>query len=144
MHRKYILISLVHQMECIQYKTNENQKATHLIDQKIADLSSQNHVISKLYNKGILNTIEFTEQSSKINNQINQLRIERRKNISNKKDEKQLNELKELNELLEHYQLYHFDENLFSQIVDKIVVLNQNELKFTLIGGLTLTEKIDE
>ena len=144
MHRKYILISLVHQMECIQYKTNENQKATHLIDQKIADLSSQNHVISKLYNKGILNTIEFTEQSSKINNQINQLRIERRKNISNNKDEKQLNELKELNELLEHYQLYHFDENLFSQIVDKIVVLNQNELKFTLIGGLTLTEKIDE
>ena len=35
-----------------------------------------------------------------------------------------------------------FDESAFENIVEKIVVLNQNELEFHLIGGLKFTEKI--
>lgn len=35
-----------------------------------------------------------------------------------------------------------FDESAFENIVEKIVVINQNELEFHLIGGLKFTEKI--
>ena len=35
-----------------------------------------------------------------------------------------------------------FDESAFDFLVEKIVVINRNELKFHLIGGLKFTEKI--
>ena len=35
-----------------------------------------------------------------------------------------------------------FDESAFENIVDKIVVINQSELEFHVIGGLKFTEKI--
>lgn len=38
--------------------------------------------------------------------------------------------------------MVEFEESAFESIVDKIVVKNQNELEFHLIGGLELTEKI--
>lgn len=35
-----------------------------------------------------------------------------------------------------------FDESAFENIVEKIVVINQHELEFHLIGGLKFKEKI--
>lgn len=45
-------------------------------------------------------------------------------------------------ELLLQNSIRYFDESAFESIVEKIVVVNQNELEFHMIGGLKFKEKI--
>ena len=39
--------------------------------------------------------------------------------------------------------LAEFDEELFSELVEKIIVENENRLRFRLINGLELTEQME-
>ena len=56
-----------------------------------------------------------------------------------------LDALKSLNETIKEYEPNgEFDENLFEQIIEKIVVDESSRITFHLIGGLTLTEEIKE
>ena len=64
-------------------------------------------------------------------------------NVSDEEDET----LEQLDMLIGYFEkrqklMVEFEELAFESIVDKIVVKNQNELEFHLIGGLELTEKI--
>ena len=57
----------------------------------------------------------------------------------------QLDDLKNLNEIIEERCLKaDFDEELFEDIVEKIIVDDCSKITFHLIGGLTLTERIKE
>lgn len=78
------------------------------------------------------------------NSKIAKVQTEIKKlNVSNEEDET----LEQLDMLIGYFEkrqklMVEFEESAFESIVDKIVVKNQNELEFHLIGGLELTEKI--
>lgn len=86
----------------------------------------------------------YSTQTSEIENKLVELRRERRKKLS--EDENLIiEELKGLNEIIEEYQPSNqFDEDLFEQIVEKIVVNDRTKITFHLLGGLELMEEIDE
>lgn len=144
-YRKPLIGVLIKQMEMMLSKTGVNTDRIHRLDKEIADLATQNLVITQLHTKGILNAAEFSTQSAEINGQISGLRIERRKRLSESNGDETLDELKTLDSTLAECELQDgFNEELFEQIVKSITVENSAELTFHLIGDIALTETICE
>ena len=144
-HRQQIIEETIQRLEYLQSRTSENGERIQEIDKAIADLSAKNHVITRLHTSGVMGVTEYTQQTSEIGNKITALRSERRKKLTEDETDMLLDELKTLNEIMKEYQpRSEFDSDLFSQIVEKIIVEDSTKLIFCLIGGLKLTEEIKE
>ena len=144
-NRETLLEKLIQRLEYLQSRTSENIERIRQIDKEIADLSAKNLVVTRLHTSGVLGTAEYSMQTSEIGNKITELRIERRKKLNEDENDMLLDALKSLNETIKEYeQNGEFDENLFEQIVEKIVVDESSRITLHLIGGLTLTEEIKE
>lgn len=142
-HHHAILGALIRDIEVMQSKTSENHEKIAEIDKEIADLAARNLVIVRLHTSGILNGSDYSAQSSEINNRISALRSERKKKLAEDEGDEQLDKLKELQGILDEYEPTEaFDEDLFSQIIEKAAVMSKSEIAFHLIGGLTLIETI--
>lgn len=87
---------------------------------------------------------KYLEQTAGLTAKISKLQTELKK-ITHLDDEDE--SLDQIDMLIDYFEkndtpINEFDESAFENIVEKIVVLNQNELEFHLIGGLKFTEKI--
>lgn len=103
----------------------------------------KNLVIARLHTNGVINSAEFSAQSSEINNKISTLRTKRRKKLSDDENDAWFDTLNSLNEILEAYDpSNNFDEELFEKIVVGITVNSNADLTFKLIGDIELTEEI--
>jgi len=141
-HREHILDPLIEQMETLSAKANGTQQKVYQIDQQLAALTAQNLALTRLYNKGILDGAAYTAQTGKLGGQITELRAQRRAALRINDSDDQLNELKALNDRLTGLEFQgDFDGELFREIVQSIVPSSSN-LRFTLLGGLKLTEVI--
>ena len=144
-NRESLLEKLIQRLEYLQSRTSENIERIRQIDKEIADLSAKNLVVTRLHTSGVLGTTEFTAQTSEIGNKITELRIERRKKLQEDENDMLIDTMKSLNETIKEYEPSGtFDEVLFEQIVEKIVVDDSSKITFHLSGGLTLTEEIKE
>ena len=144
-NRKYLLGTLIGQIEGMQNITSGNQQKIHALDKEIADLSAQNLVITRLHTKGILSAADYSARSSELSNKISVLRIERRKKLSEDEDDELLNSLKTLNEIIEETGFSsEFDGEIFEQIVESIMVIDNANITYNLLGGIELTEQIQE
>ena len=142
-NRESLLEKLIQRLEYLQSRTSENIERIRQIDKEIADLSAKNLVVTRLHTSGVLGTAEFTAQTSEIGNKITELRIERRKKLQEDENDMLLDALNNLNDAIKECEPNgQFDEDLFEQIVEKIIVNDNSRLTFHLIGGLTLTEEI--
>lgn len=125
-------------------QTRLNYSGLYFYDKEIADLAAKNLIVTRLHTSGILDSSEYSAQTSEIENRLNELRSERRKKLSEDEDPA-IEELKELNEIMEEYQpSSRFNEELFEQIVPKIIVDDSTKITFHLLGGLELTQEINE
>lgn len=144
-YRKPLLGTLIHDMEVMQSRTSENYGRIAEIDKAVADLAAQNLIITRLHTSGVLNASDYAAKSSEINNKISALRSERRKKLSEDEEDKQLDKLKELYGIVEEYEpADEPDAEILSQTVESITVDSNAEITFKLIGGVELTEEIDE
>lgn len=138
-----IILPTIKYIELLQNKSNQNHPKIFKIDKQIADLCAQNHILTKLRTKGILDISDYSAQASNINDKIMKLRIERREILHNSEDFAIIEDLKHLDNLLiEYTPSPNFNEDLFNQVVKKILVINNQEISIMLIGNLTLKEKI--
>lgn len=144
-NREYLLGSLIKQIEEMQYRTSGSQERIKELDKAIADLSTQNLLLARLHTKGILSASDYAAQSAELGNRLTDLRIERRKKLSEDEDDELLDELKTLDKILEGAETgWEFNKELFEQIVVSITAKSNAELTFKLLGGIELTEKISE
>ena len=144
-NHKELLEPLIQQIETMREKTSGIQDKVRQIDKEIADLAAQNLVITRLHTSGILPAAEYTAQTAEIGNKITALRVERKKKLAEDEDDTWLESLRELSDILEETEpTTGFDEKLFEQIVENITVDDHTQLTFHLLGGLELTEQIDE
>ena len=128
-----------------QSKTSKSQERIREIDKELADLGARNLVIARLHTSGVLDAADYAKQTSEIGNRITDLRIERRKKLTEDEDDILLDTLKELNGILEEYEpTAEFDNDLFEQIVQDITVNDNTQITFHLLGDIQLTEKINE
>lgn len=144
-NRESLIDTTIQMIEKLQDNVGNGANDIREIDEKIAKLSAQNHVLAKLHNNGILPAAEFTKQSSEIAYKITELRTTRRKILSESENAETIDELSELNAaLMESESTENFDEILFENIVKRIFVINNACIKFSLLGGLEATEAIRE
>lgn len=139
-----IVGDLIKRLALLDEQTNENRGIITDIDKEIADLSAKNLVVTRLHTNGILCTADYTMQTSEINRRLNELRRERNNKLKEKEDIT-VEELNELMEIIEESKLTGwFDEDIFKEIVTKVVVEDSTKVSFYLMGGLKLTEEIKE
>lgn len=144
-NREDIIETALKQFNLLQHLYSDNQDLIEKIDSEIAQLSVQNHVLTKLYNSGILNSADFSMKSSGVSNRITELRLSRRKILSENKNDELIEEICELNMILSNnVPQAEFDVELFRAIVKRIDVINNSQIKFKLLGDLELTEIINE
>ena len=142
-YQKIVIEDLIKRLEYLRDRTCENIERIKSIDKEIADLSAQNLVVTKLHTNGVIKVAEYSKQTSLIGNKINALRIERRKKLNESEGDVQLSKLKSLNEIiLECQPNGEFDEELFTEVVERIIVNDNTKITFCLIGELMLTEEI--
>ena len=96
-----------------------------------------------MHTSGALDAAEYAGQTAVIGNRITELRIERRKKLSEDENDAMIDSLKELYEILKEYEpSVEFDEALFNEIAESITVDSNAQLTFRLMGGIELTEEI--
>ena len=87
---------------------------------------------------------KFIEQTTELTAKINKLQSELKKLTQSDDEDETLEQIEMLIDFFEKREniMIDFDESAFENIVEKIVVIDQHELEFHLIGGLKFKEKI--
>ena len=143
-YREELLIPLIANIEFLQSRTSVNQEEIKKIDKEIADYAAKNLVLTNLQTSGIISSVEYAEQSDEINRKMAELRNLKRKKISEDIDS-EFEELQELNEFMEDFiPSTQIDTETFDQLVKKVLVNDGAKITFYLLGGLMLTEEIEE
>jgi hypothetical protein len=128
----------------MQSRSSNIQAKIYEIDQQLAELNEQNHIIATHRAQGLIDAAEYAAESGAVNNKVTALRAERRKLLSEDENDEMIDNLKMLNSILANQSgIYtEFDESLFMEIVIDILAVTDTDLRFKLIGGLELTETI--
>ena len=128
----------------MQLRSSHTSGKIYLIDKEIANISSQGLTVTRLYNKGVMGFDDYLSRKSDLDQKISILRRKRRLYLADDEDEKMLSDLRELDEIIAGIRdgQTQFDEQLFSTIVKKVAPVSNEEIAFSLIGGLNLTERV--
>lgn len=114
------------------------------IDRRIGELVQQHGIYQNLKEQRLMDDVTYTEASAKIDNQLANLRIQRKKILNDDEDERSIDAIRELKNNLESapHAILVFDQALFDLIVDRVVVEEDKKMVFTLKGGIRLKEMI--
>lgn len=128
---------LLQLQELKKRKFSGNQRYMDM-SKEIAELKEQTHVLARLRTKGFLDESKYLEQTSAINAKINRLGSEQRKITQSDDEDDIIDKIKEVASIIENgiELMTTFDEILYESLIEKIVVIDQNKLKFQLYGGL--------
>jgi len=100
-------------------------------------------MLNELKLRDVVDEVSYLEQSSQIQNRLSQLRKRRINILAEDEEEAVIEEFRKLKRIIEDEKDYilTFDEEVFSRIVKKIIVLENRELIFELNCGLKLKEE---
>ena len=141
-NQKEIIDETISLLEQAMNIAGGHRERVHEIDVEIADLCKRKYKIAQLYEKRILNDMDYTVKTRDIDGVIKVLREERRKLLAADKQEESLEELNELRKSIESYKKTNdFDRQLFEDVVNTIEVEETGMMVFHLLGGLKLRER---
>ncbi len=113
------------------------------IRKEIAEQKAQCHLLSQLNAQGVLDSVYFTTRSQELDRNLVQLHKQLHAIPDSDEDEERLSQIKRLISLIENSeQITEFDDEKFSSIVERIIVLSEKEIRFELIGGIAFNEPI--
>ncbi len=143
---KEILDKTLSQLLNLREKISGQNIEISQIDNEIASLCNKNNAYTELHTKGIIDDVSYLERTSELKYKITELRNKRLKLLSANEDEKLIEDLRVLKETLEEYPqvILKFDKTLFSAIIDKVIVGNDDKLTFRTKGSLCLEVKMTE
>ena len=141
---RQILVPLQIALQDLKIRRFSGNSNVMEIYKEIAKLKEQTHVLARLKTKGFLDNAKYLEQTSELNSKVSKLQSELKK-ITHLDDEDET--LEQIEMLVNYFEkqsdpISEFDESAFEFLIEKIVVISQNELEFHIIGGLKFTEKI--
>ena len=95
-----------------------------------------------LNSQGTLDSAYFKERTQELDRKLMTTQKQLRAALDDENSER-LDELRKLIVILERAEpITEFDEIKFGQVVEKITVLSESEIRFDLIGGIGFTEQI--
>ena len=130
------------QLQELKNKKYGGNKQYIEINKEIAQLKEQTHVLARLKTKGFLDENKYIEQVTEINAKIEKLNREVRKIVRCDDEDEMIEQIKEIASIIENGTdlMMGFDDVMFESLIEKIIVKNQTEFEFNLIGGLKFTE----
>ena len=141
-HYKAILNPMIRQLEALFEREKVENSQLAALRKEIAEIKQQIHLLTVLNSQGTLDGAYFKERSMELDRKL--LAAQKQLHVSlDDQNSEQIAELRKLIGILEKFDpTTEFDEIKFGQIVEKIIVLSETEIRFDLIGGIGFTERI--
>ncbi len=134
---------MLRQLEVLSKR--EKTGNTHLakLRKEIAEIKQQTYLLTMLNSQGTLDGAYFKERSQELDRKLLTAQKQLHANLDDK-DNERLDELRRLIGIFERAEpIAEFDEIKFGQVVEKITVLSETEIRFDLIGNIGFTERIE-
>lgn len=114
------------------------------INKQISDIASQERLLAQLKQQGVVDPDIFISRSNQLAERRRELKLQKERILRSEEDHT-IQQTQDLLDFLESGPdwLDDFDEQLFSDMVEKIVVVDNETLRFRLLNGLEVTEKIE-
>lgn len=114
------------------------------LNKQISDLTSQNQMLAALKQQGLIDPDIFIAQSNELAEQLRTAKLQK-EHLMDVEDDDVITRTRELMEIIDAGPdfLETFDEELFGELIDKIIVENNTLLRFRLKNGLELAEPIE-
>ena len=143
LHGQELLQSLLDQLrEIREMELRSNQRLSD-IDKEIANISGQNLVLIRLKSKGCIDPALALSQTDEMNRKLRDLRRLRRKVLAAADGDEQIQTTEAMLDYLETAQwLTEVTPELFENLVERVTVISTDEVKFRLLNGLELTERL--
>ncbi len=146
--RKYhrqILTPLLEQLMELREKELRSNRKINDIDKEIAQLTEQNLVLVRLKSKGYVDSALYLSQVDEIDFKLRELRGQRRRILETAGEDGQIKATETMLDYLEGSPEFLEDitEDIFETLVDKIIVISEEQLKIRLHNGLELLETIE-
>ena len=114
------------------------------INKQISDIASQERLLTQLKQQGSVDPDIFISRGNLLAERRRELKLQKERILQSEEDHT-IQQTQDMLDVLESGPdwLDDFDEQLFSDLVEKIVVINNEKLCFRLLNGLEVTEKIE-
>ena len=142
-HYKTILSPMLRQFEALSEREKYGNAQLAEVRREISEIKQQTYLLTMLNSQGTLDGAYFKERSLELDRKLQTAQKQLHANL-NDKDGERLDELRKLIGIFERAEpITDFDEIKFGQIVEKITVLSETEIRFDLIGNIGFTERIE-
>ena len=114
------------------------------INKQISDIASQERLLTQLKQQGVVDPDIFISRGNLLAERRRELKLQKGRILRSEEDHT-IQQTQDMLDVLESGPdwLDDFDEQLFSDLVEKIVVVDNEKLCFRLLNGLEVTEKIE-
>ena len=114
------------------------------INKQISDIASQERLLTQLKQQGSVDPDIFISRGNLLAERRRELKLQKERILRSEEDHT-IQQTQDMLDVLESGPdwLDDFDEQLFSDLVEKIVVVDNEKLCFRLLNGLEVTEKIE-
>jgi len=143
LHGQELLQPLLDQLRQTRELELRSSRKLFDIDKEIASISGQNLVLIRLKSKGSIDPALALSQADALSRKLKELRRLRRKVLEAIDGDDQIQETESMLDYLESAQWRdEVPADLFENLVEQITVISAEEVKFRLLNGLELTERL--
>lgn len=114
------------------------------LNKRISDLSSQNQMLTRLNQQGLIDSDIFIYQSNELAQQLQEVKV-KKKRLLERDEDTTTRRTQELVEILENgpEKLDLFHAEYFHELIERVIVDCNTQIRFRLKNGLELSETIE-
>lgn len=115
------------------------------IDKEISHLTEQNLVLVRLKSKGYVDSALYLSQTDEIGRKLRDLRKLRRRILDSTGEDRQIQATEQMLVYLEEIpeRMDQVDAGAFEELIQRIIIVSAEQVRFQLHNGLELTEKVE-
>lgn len=136
-----ILVPLLESLKNLRINEKQEEEIKEL-NNKIMELTEQSHIISRVVSKGYIDSAVFIERQNALTVEIEATKKKRNQLLDNNGFEKEIEGTLRLLDIIRYNPeiIEDYDENLFTNTVDKIIMGKDHDITFRFINNLELIE----
>ena len=134
---------MLRQLETLSEREKSGNTQLAALRKEIAEIKQQIHMMTVLNSQGTLDGAYFKERTQELDRKLLTTQKQLRANLNDEESER-FDKLRKLIGIFERAEpITQFNDIKFGQIVNKITVISDTKIRFDLIGGIGLTERIE-
>ena len=134
---------MLRQIEVLYEREKSGNTQLAAIRKEISEIKQQIHMMTVLNSQGTLDGAYFKERTQELDRKLLTTQKQLRANL-NDEESARFDKLRKLIGIFERAEpITQFNDIKFGQIVNKITVISDTKIRFDLIGGIGLTERIE-